>query len=163
MPTSRRLKPSPDDHCARQRFEPAGWPLLPHLSEARQGECGKCHDDVSHSDVVEAGQHEVRGDPSSHALATYPPARVQPVRIATPTANSTTPTMPMNVAVDTGRNPAATGLTYEAQSASRLKNLSMPASVAVRPMPNRSAIHGVSSRLSIEVAFCSLEARSAQT
>ena len=34
------------------------------------------------------------------------------------------------------------GLTYEPQSASRLKNLSIPASVAVRPIPYRSAIPG---------------------
>src|SRR4029453_12532749 len=41
----------------------------------------------------------------------------------------------------------------EPQLASRLKNLSIPASVAVKPMPNLSAIQGVSSRWSMCASF----------
>src|SRR5258705_11894816 len=85
----------------------------------------------------------------SHALATNAPRLGRITRIVIPTVNSMTPTTPMNAVAETGRNCCAIGATDASQFASRLKNLSNPASVAIRPIAMRSAVTVPLSRVSM--------------
>src|SRR5258705_7886312 len=85
----------------------------------------------------------------SHALATNAPRLGRITRIVIPTVNSMTPTTPMNAVAETGRNCCAIGATDASQFASRLKNLSSPASVAIRPIAMRSAVTVPLSRVSM--------------
>jgi len=70
-------------------------------------------------------------------------------RMVIPTVNSITPTRAMNAPADTGSNCCAIGATYPSQFASRLKNLSRPASVAMSPIATRSAVTVPLSRVSM--------------
>src|SRR5262245_39721619 len=86
---------------------------------------------------------------TSQALATNAPRLGRTTRMVTPTANSITPTIAINVVVENGRSCCATGATYASQFVSRLKNLSSPANVAIRPIAIRSVETVPLSRVSI--------------
>src|SRR5262249_26619429 len=82
----------------------------------------------------------------SQTIATQAPSRGHRVRIAAPTAISTTPTIRMNVPGETGSADAMTGARYPGQSASRPTNLSSPARKAASPSPIRRAMRAASRR-----------------
>ena len=87
--------------------------LHAHFRHSRERECGKRHDHISNGNVVETRSHEIRGDaqkPGARDIRANPcPARQDG---QADRANSITPTISMNVPVDTGRNREAKGLRY---------------------------------------------------
>src|SRR5215469_7078992 len=77
-----------------------------------------------------------------------------------PAMISTTPTARMKTGTLTGITFVAIGLRYMPQSASTLKNLSVPAMIGPRPKPRRRAHQAVLSRESKSVISCLLYKKS---
>ena len=82
-------------------FECCRFPT--HFGQPGERECGQSHDDIAYRNVIEVGGDQVRRYAEEPRTRDVRPEPCPAARIATPTANSMTPTIPMNVLIETGR------------------------------------------------------------